>query len=133
MALDGLVPATSLLASADYDFICLLGPYDETVLQASKDAVRTGFRRDLLEPAFPIDEAEFYIVGLTADHADFNRYDRRDLDVLSVFDNLDQTAHHIRDNRALCGRTADISFYLLSKGNRRAMGIGLIRTEVSSG
>ncbi len=130
MALDGFVPVSSLLPGTKYQFVCLLGPYDETALQFASDPMPTGLQLDLLEPAFPIDEDEFYIVGLTATGADFNRYDRQGLNVLSGIAELPLTARHVHDNRALCGRTEDVSFYLLPGENRRATGIGLIETRV---
>ena len=131
VTLEGVVPAVSLLSVADYDFICLLGPYDEVAMQSSDNTTPTGLRLELLAPLFPIDDSEFHVVGLTATNADFNTYDRRGMDVLSGFADLDQTARHVRDNRTLCGRTADVSFYVLPQGNHRAVGIGLIETRIS--
>jgi hypothetical protein len=128
--LEGFVPTVSLLSGADYDFICLLGPYDEAVIQFSDDMMPAELRLDLLAPIFPIGDGEFHIVGLTATKADFNTYDRRGMDVLSGFADLDPTARHVRENRTLCGRTEDVSFYLLPKGKRRPTGIGLIETRV---
>lgn len=130
MAMEGFVSVPSLLPSTDYQFVCLLGPYDETILTFSDNPMPPGFRLDLLETAFPISDAEFYIVGLTATGADFNHYDRRGMDVLSGIADLGSTARHVHDNRALCGRTEDVSFYLLPGVNRRATGIGLIETRV---